>query len=58
MNNSLLTTDDILRENGLQKLCLSTTTKQMNILGYKYETRKKCYYVDNHQSEIKCIISK
>jgi len=51
LNNDKLTTKELLLENGLTKLSLSTVYRWMNMLGFKYEERKKCYYVDNHESE-------
>ena len=42
---------ELLRENGLTKINLTTIYPWMRKLGFKYEEWKKCYYVDNHDSE-------
>jgi hypothetical protein len=40
---------DLLRENRLTKLTLETVYRWLDRLGFKYEARKKGYYVDNHE---------
>jgi len=40
---------DLLRENRLTKLTLETVYRWLGRLGFKYEARKKGYYVDNHE---------
>jgi hypothetical protein len=49
--DTTFTTKDLLNENGLTKISLSTIYRWMDTLGYKYNERKKCYYVDNHESD-------
>jgi hypothetical protein len=39
---------DLLHENRLTKLTLETVYHWLDCLGFKYEARKKGYYVDNH----------
>ena len=41
----------ILKKFGLTNLCLSTVYRWIKKLGYTYEPRKKCYYVDGHEKE-------
>jgi hypothetical protein len=51
-NNSTVTDAEkqaLLKEYGLKELCLATVNNWMLKLGFKYETRRKCYYVDNHE---------
>lgn len=43
------TVESILKENGLVKLSIPTIYRWMRRLGFKYEVRKKCYYVDTHE---------
>jgi hypothetical protein len=40
---------DLLCENQLTKLTLGTVYHWLDHLGFKYEARKKGYYVDNHE---------
>ena len=40
----------LFKEYQLKKLTVGTIYKWMLHLGFKYETRKKCYYVDNHEN--------
>jgi hypothetical protein len=40
---------DLLRENQLTKLTLETVYRWLDQLGFKYEARKKGYYVGNHE---------
>jgi hypothetical protein len=42
-------TTDLLRENRLTKLTLETIYRWLDRLGFKYEARKKGYYVDNYE---------
>jgi hypothetical protein len=42
-------TTDLLRENRLTKLTLETIHRWLDRLGFKYEAKKKGYYVDNHE---------
>ena len=50
-DDTTFTIKDLLNENGLTKISLSTIYRWMDTLGFKYNERKKCYYVDNHESE-------
>ena len=52
------TTIDLLHENGLTKLTFSNIYRWMEALGYKYNERKKYYYVDNHESQENVIYRK
>ena len=49
LEDDSITVDDILKENRLTKLSLSTVYRWLERLGFKYEPRKKCYYVDGHE---------
>jgi hypothetical protein len=40
---------DLLHENRLTKLTLVTIYRWLDRLGFKYEPRRKCYYVDGHE---------
>ena len=42
--------EKLLKEYSLKKLTDTTVCNWMRQLGFKYEIRKKCYYVDNHDS--------
>ena len=44
-------TTNLLRENRLTKLTLETVDRWLDQLGFKYEARKKGYYVDNHEKQ-------
>ncbi|KAL7532560.1 hypothetical protein ACHAWF_008635 [Thalassiosira exigua] len=44
-----ITEKDILKENGLQTICPRTVYKWMEALGFKYEARRKHFYVDGHE---------
>ena len=44
------TLQQFLKENQLKVLCLTTICKWLEYLGFKYGPRKKCFYVDNHDS--------
>ena len=50
LNDETYSITDVLTENRLTKLCLGTVYNWMAKLGFKYETRKKCYYVDGHET--------
>ena len=39
----------ILGNYGLTSICPSTIYRWMNLLGFKYEQRRKCYYVYGHK---------
>jgi hypothetical protein len=43
------TVEDLLKENGLSKLAIPTVYRWIRRLGFKYQVRKKCYYVDTHE---------
>jgi hypothetical protein len=38
-----------MQEHGLKKICPSVIYGWMKLLGFKYEPRKKGYYVDGHE---------
>ena len=40
---------DLFKEFRLKKLTLATVYNWMKHLGFRYERRRKCYYVDNHE---------
>jgi hypothetical protein len=40
---------ELLKENWLTKLSIPTIYQWMSLLRFKYESRKKCYYVDGHE---------
>ena len=44
-------TTELLHEYGLSKLSLETVTRWMNRLGFKYDVRKKSFYVDGHERQ-------
>ncbi len=44
-----MTIDDVLHENGLPTLCLSTMNNWMNRLHLSFHSRRKTYYVDGHE---------
>ena len=48
----------LLLESGLKKVCIQTINNWMQLLGFKYEPRKKCYYVDNHEKPENVIYRK
>jgi hypothetical protein len=39
----------LLFEHGLKKICPSTIYKWLKLLGFRYEPRRKSYYVDGHE---------
>jgi hypothetical protein len=41
--------EQLLKENQLTKLSMTTVFRWMGRLGFKYETRQKTYYVDGHE---------
>lgn len=47
----LVTVDSILKENHLTVLNEETVRQWMHKLGFKYEERKKCFFVDVHERE-------
>jgi DNA-binding transcriptional regulator YhcF (GntR family) len=49
LGDATLEITDLLRENRLTKLTLETVYRWLDRLGFKYEARKKGYYVDNHE---------
>ena len=49
LDNHEYTKDDLLAEHQLKKLTLTTVYKWMERLGFRYQPRKKCYYVDGHE---------
>ena len=49
LNNYDFSLIQLLNENGLTKLLLSTVYRWMGQLGFLYSERRKCYYVDNHE---------
>lgn len=49
--NNQLTIEDVLKENGLVKLSVSTVYRWMKAPGYSYSLRCKKYYVDNHEKK-------
>ncbi len=40
---------ELLKEHRLTKLSIPTIYRWMSLLRFKYEPRKKCYYVDGHE---------
>ena len=50
LDNPAFDVQQLLHENGLNRICISTIYKWMERLGFRYETRKKCYYVDGHEA--------
>jgi hypothetical protein len=40
---------ELLQEHRLTKLSIPSVYRWMRLLGFKYEPRKKCYYVDGHE---------
>jgi hypothetical protein len=43
------TMQQLLQENQLTKVSMTTIFRWMRRLGFKYEVRRKCYYVDGHE---------
>ena len=48
-SNSEYSIEDLYSEFQLKSISLSTTHRWLRILGFKYERRKKSYYVDTHE---------
>ena len=48
----------ILQSFRIKNLCFSTVLKWMHDIGFRYSTRKKTYYVDNHAKPLKNIYRK
>ncbi len=42
----------LMQEHGLKKICPSTIYGWMKLLNFKYEPRKKGYYVDGHEKPV------
>ena len=49
-NDSEYSLESLFKEFRIRKLSLSTIYHWLSALGFKYQLRKKCYYVDNHES--------
>jgi hypothetical protein len=47
-----LKVEDFLKQNGLTKLAIPTVYRWIRRLGFKYEVRKKCYYIDTHEKKL------
>jgi hypothetical protein len=47
-DNAVLT---LYREHGLRKICPSAVYSWLKVLHFKYEPRKKGYFVDGHEKE-------
>jgi hypothetical protein len=47
--NESYTMEQLLHENQLTKVSITTIFRWMRRLGFKYEPRRKCYYVDGHE---------
>jgi hypothetical protein len=47
--NPRYTMTQLLKENQLTKLSMTTVFRWMGRLGFRYETRRKTYYVDGHE---------
>jgi hypothetical protein len=48
--NYELSVQNLLYEHGLKKVCPSTIYNWMKPFGFRYEPRRKGYYVDGHKS--------
>ena len=42
--------EQLMTDNGLKTLSLTTVQRWMKKLGFKFEPKKKTYYIDNHDS--------
>ena len=49
IDSSEVTVEQLLKESRLSVLNLDTVLSWMHQLGFKYETRSKHFYVDNHK---------
>ena len=49
LNNNDFSLVQLLNENGITKISLSTVYRWMGRLAFLYSERWKCYYVDNHE---------
>ena len=49
LDNQQYSKDDLLVDHQLGKLTLRTVYKWMERLGFRYQPRMKCYYVDGHE---------
>lgn len=49
-NDPTYNKQQLLTEFRVKNLTLSTVYRWMLFLGFKFEPRRKCYYVDNHES--------
>ena len=43
--------NSFLNAHGLQSMSLTTTWRRMRLLGFRYDTRKKSFYVDGHERD-------
>ena len=50
--------ETFLNAHGIKCICLTTNVKWMHRLGFKYDTRKKSFYVDGHEREEVLIASR
>ena len=41
--------NEVMRENQLRTFCMQTMTNWMHALDFKYDCRRKTYYVDGHE---------
>lgn len=51
LNQPDFSIEDLLKENRLTKVDVSTIYRWLDRLGFKYEVRKKTYYVDTHENK-------
>ncbi|KAI2495738.1 hypothetical protein MHU86_18762 [Fragilaria crotonensis] len=49
--NKAAVTDSFLQAHRLQSMSFSTTWRWMRLLGFKYDVRRKSFYVDGHERE-------
>jgi hypothetical protein len=49
LENQQYSKDDLLADHQLGKLTLRTVYKWMERLGFRYQPRMKCYYLDGHE---------
>ena len=51
INDDIIVTKEfIMKESGLHTICVRTVANWMNQLNFKYNARKKTYYVDGHKA--------